>query len=140
MGYDIHITRKENWFDEDDSNGIALLEWIDYIKADKEMSLNNSAEAETPAGGKVKHEHNGLAVWTGYSKSGIDGNYAWFDFRNGNVTVKNPDQEIKDKMIDIAAQLSAKVQGDEGEFYNSKEKTFTRTIVQDKRPWWKLWG
>ena len=95
MGYDIHITRKENWFDEDDSNKIKLTEWTDYIKSDKEMRLDNQASATTDNGDHVTYENNGLAVWISYSKNGLGDNYAWFDFRAGNVTVKNPDEEIK---------------------------------------------
>jgi hypothetical protein len=134
MGYDLHITRKENWFDEDDSNEIRLSEWIGYIKVDTEMRLDNQASATTDNGDNVTYKNNGLAVWTSYSKNGLDDNYAWFDLRTGNLTVKNPDDEIKNKMIDIADRLNAKVQGDDGETYDSK------ITPKDKRPWWKVWS
>jgi len=42
---------------------------------------------------------------------------AWFDYRNGWIVVKNPDEEIRAKMKQIAKVLSAKVFGDEGEEY-----------------------
>lgn len=133
MGYDLHITRKENWFDEEDLNKIKLTEWTDYIKSDNEMRLDNQANTTTEKGDELTYENNGLAVWTLYSKNGLNDNYAWFDFRAGNVTVKNPDEEIKNKMIDIATRLNAKVQGDDGEIYDSK------SLTKDKRPWWKVW-
>jgi hypothetical protein len=139
MGYDIHITRKENWFDENDSNEIKLTEWTDYIKSDKEMRLDNQASATTDNGDQVTYENNGLAVWTSYSKNGLGDNYAWFDFRAGNVTVKNPDEEIKNKMIDIADRLNAKVQGDDGETYDTKVLSRDNPVKTDKRPWWKFW-
>jgi hypothetical protein len=44
---------------------------------------------------------------------------AWFLYRKGYVTVKNPDEEILRKMWSIAQDLSAKVQGDDGEIYDS---------------------
>lgn len=125
MGYNLHITRKENWFDEDYSKEIKLTEWIDYIKSDCEMRLDNQASAMTDNGDDVTSPTNkGLAVWTSYSQSGLDDNYAWFDLRAGNVTVKNPDDEIKNKMIDIADRLNAKVQGDDGEIYDAKNAVY----------------
>lgn len=134
MGYDIHITRKENWFDEDDSNEIKLTEWTDYIISDAEMRLDKQASATTDNGDRVTYENNGLAIWTSYSKNGLDDNYAWFDFRAGNVTVKNPDEEIKNKMIDIADRLNAKVQGDDGEIYDVKTLRTDKHRTTDKNP------
>jgi hypothetical protein len=43
---------------------------------------------------------------------------AWFDFQDGDVVVKNPDEEILKKMWLIAQALGAKVQGDDGEIYD----------------------
>lgn len=141
MGYDLHITRKENWFDEDESNEIKLTEWNSYIKSDNEMRLDNQATATADNGETVAYKNDGLAVWTSYSKHGKDDNFAWFDFRAGNVTVKNPDQEIKNKMNDIATRLNAKVQGDDGEIYDTKVLTKTSPLgTKDKRPWWKVWS
>jgi hypothetical protein len=134
MGYDLHITRKESWFDEDDSNNISMAEWTEYLKVDSEMRLDNFAEATTTNGEYVRVETKGMSVWTKYSKDGLDGNHAWFWPDNGNIVVKNPDIEIRNKMIDIAGQLKAKVQGDDGELYDTKE-----TVIQ-KRPWWKFWS
>ena len=121
MGYNIHITRKENWFDEDVSNNISLTEWTNYLTTDKEMRLENFAEVTATNGEFVRMESEGMSVWTKYSKHGIDANHAWFWPHSGNIVVKNPDIEIRNKMIDIARQLNAKVQGDEGEIYDTKE-------------------
>ena len=140
MGYNLHITRKEDWSDEDDSNEIKLTEWTDYIRSDNEMRLEGKASATTDNGDEVTYHNNGLAIWTSYSKNGFDDNYAWFDLRGGNVTVKNPDNEIINKMIDIAGRLNAKVQGDDGETYDTKIFTTEKQIMKDKRPWWKFWS
>jgi hypothetical protein len=67
-------------------------------------------------------------------KNGIGDDYAWFAFSRGNITVKNPNQEIRKKMVDIAVALRAKVQGDNGEIYETEEG------MNEKRPWWKVWG
>src|SRR5690606_27146395 len=65
----------------------------------------------------LRYENEGLAVWVAYSGHNEDGNKAWFDHRNGEAVVKNPDDEILAKMIAVAAKLGANVQGDDGEPY-----------------------
>ena len=134
MGYNLYITRRENGIDEDDSNSISLNEWINYIKTDDEMRLDNFAEATATNGEYVRVETAGMSVWTKYSKDGVAGNHAWFWPDSGNIVVKNPDAEIGNRMIDIAGQLNAKVQGDDGETYNFKES------VEARRPWWEVWS
>ena len=56
MGYDIHITRQENWYDDDKSLQITLGEWKEYVDSDPEMRLDNFAEASLPDGGKIRME------------------------------------------------------------------------------------
>jgi hypothetical protein len=148
MGYDLHITRQENWFDEDNSKIISLQEWKHLVANDPEMRLDNFAEATTTSGDTIRVESDGLSVWTKYSSSGLDGNYAWFDYSNGNIVCKNPDQEIINKMLSIAEQLYAKVQGDEGELYEptTDEKTTARNSTNNRydktsrnKSWWRFW-
>ncbi len=119
MGYDIHITRKALWF-EDDGPAIGFDEWKNLVLSDPEMRLDGFAEALTTQGAKVRIESEGMSVWTAYSKHGRGGNMACFDLKAGNIDVKNPDKEILTKMHQIALKLDAKVQGDEGEFYDAK--------------------
>jgi prepilin-type processing-associated H-X9-DG protein len=115
MGYDVHITRAEHWT-ESESAPITLDEWLDYVAGDREMRMDNFAEAEVE-GGILRYENEGLAVWTAYTGHGSKGNVAWFDYHKGRVVVKNPDNEILGKMRRIASTLGAKVMGDEGELY-----------------------
>ncbi len=119
MGYDIHITRQEFWFDDANSRDISIKEWLELIEQDSEMRLDNTAEATLDNGQVLQIENEGLAVWTAYSKHAENGNMAWFDYTNGNIVVKNPDSEILKKMWSIAERLSAKVQGDECEIYDA---------------------
>src|SRR4051794_30235597 len=100
MGYELHITRAACWT-ESESAPIALAEWLALVARDPEMRLDNFAEAEVE-GGVLRVEGEGLAVWRAYSRHGAGGNMAWFDFRRGCVTVKNPDREIIGKMKQIA--------------------------------------
>jgi hypothetical protein len=116
-GYDVHITRRKVWTD-DEGPAISLREWKDYVSSDLEMRLDGFAETTTKDGQKLRVQSEGLAVWTKYSKHGKDGNMAWFNWFRGEITVKNPDREIRGKMFRIAQKLGARVQGDEGEFYD----------------------
>jgi hypothetical protein len=115
MGYDLHVTRADPWYDAE-TNPITLVEWAAYVAADPEMRMDGFAEA-TVQGSVLRVESEGLAVWTAYSGHGRDGNMAWFDYRDGRIVVKNPDAEIISKMKKIAAYFQAKVLGDEGESY-----------------------
>ena len=145
MGYDIHITRKENWFDVK-GDDISLDEWKAYIYKDHEMRLDGYAAASTPDG-LLRVDSEGLAVWIAHSEHGIDNDISWISYGKGNVKVKNPDQEILIKMHKIATSLRAKVQGDEGEIYDVNgdsnwlelraEVSKARNSVQKK--WWHLW-
>jgi hypothetical protein len=118
MGYDVHITRKNDWSDPDGPE-ISLAEWLAVVEADPEMRLDGFAESRLDNGGVFRSEKLGLSVWTAYSQHGQGGNMAWFLYSHGEVIVKNPDEEILRKMWSIAQALSAKVQGDDSEVYDS---------------------
>ena len=119
MGYDVHITRKENWFDE--GQQISLKEWKSVIATDEEMRLDGHAEATVGGNAVLRMEREGLAVWTAHPRHGIDGGMAWFDYRGGNIVVKNPDSAILKKMWKLALKLQARVQGDDCESYGPDE-------------------
>jgi len=101
MGYDLHITRKVLW--HADGPAISLDEWKALVMNDPEMRFGTESEG----------------IWTSYSKDGR--RIAGFHLSpTGNIVVKNPDQEIRIKMYQIAQKLGAKVQGDESELYDAK--------------------
>jgi hypothetical protein len=115
MGYDVHITRADDWF-KSKYKPIMLEEWLSLVDQDTEMRFDGIAEAVV-SGGVLRVEGEGLSVWTAYSKHGEGGNMAWFDFAEGRVVVKNPDDEILAKMKQIAQVFNARVVGDDGETY-----------------------
>ncbi|MGN6505181.1 MAG: hypothetical protein ACTHM6_06410 [Tepidisphaeraceae bacterium] len=96
MGYDLHITRKENWSDEE-GELITSSEWVGVLDSDPELSRATDTGDDTLAGAL-----KGETVF-------------WFD--NGEITCKNPDESIIQKMVQIAERLGANVQGDDGERY-----------------------
>lgn len=116
MGYDVHITRKANHWLEKKGETIPLSEWTHYVENDPEMHMDGYAEI-TVNESRLRTEFEGIAVWLNYSKNTKNENKAWFHHNDGEIAVKNPDPEIIDKMIRIAVNLNAKVQGDDGEFY-----------------------
>jgi len=143
MGYEVHIARNEEWWDEDAGGGIASDEWNAYVASDETMRLENVAEANMPDGHVLRYENQGLALWVNYSAHDESGNKAWFDFRDGCISVKNPDEEILRKMHQIASQLDARVLGDEGEEYDADGEVIAGAEDNDSltrsKPWWELW-
>lgn len=146
MGYDLHIVRNEDGWDAEKGGGISLAEWSSLLAADDTMREDGFAEVNLPDGSTLRTESEGLAVWTHYPGNEDGGNQAWFDFRDGAIVVKNPDQDILIKMLEIAGRLDAKVIGDEGEQYESPSDhgVPTRGAMQEMlsaqpKPWWKFW-
>ncbi len=121
MGYDVHITRADEWFDSEESP-ISIDEWLAYVQRDGSMRLDGQASVRLGSGVALKYEGTGLAVWTGFSGHDELGNKAWFDHRAGRIVVKNPTEEILAKMMKIARALDARVQGDDGEIYAPRRK------------------
>jgi hypothetical protein len=100
MGYDLHITRAELHF-ENDGHKIAAEEWMRYIQDDHELE-------PSPENGAY------FVIWKGSTMY----EETWFDWSDGNIFTKNPDGATVSKMLKIAQSLNARVQGDEGEFYD----------------------
>ncbi len=100
MGYDVHITKAEYWF-ENHGQEISSKEWLKVVRSDEEL---------------VPMPENGdyFAVWRGTVKY-LE---TWFDWTDGNIVTKNPDQPTLKKMLEIADQFDAQVQGDEGEIFD----------------------
>jgi hypothetical protein len=103
VGYDLHITRRKNWAGA--GSDITVEEWLAFVEKDSEFLL-------FPADGPY------FARWNGKSKYPDP----WLDWREGNIYTKNPDEALIDKMVEIARQLNAQVQGDDGEIYQDAHR------------------
>jgi hypothetical protein len=99
MGYDVHITRRRLWSDQ--GRDVDVAEWLEVVHGDPELRLE-------PELGPY------FAVWTKSRR-----HKPWLSWGDGLINAKNPDQPLIDKMIAIATVLHAKVQGDDGESYDS---------------------
>src|SRR5207245_5180092 len=100
MGYDLHITRKAEWSD-DDGPVISADEWRKLIASDADLQL----DAETDCA--IDDTHMIFA-----SFRGEPGVFGWLD---GEICTKNPEAEVVRKAVQIAQKLGAKAQGDDGE-------------------------
>lgn len=109
MGYDFHITRRTNWSDE--GKDISAEEWLFLVANDPELHLQTK---------------NGpcFVTWDGPSSL----NNPWLIWSKGQITTKNPDDVLIDKMVVIARKLKAKVQGDDGELYRSSKDAHKPTM------------
>ena len=102
MGYDIHITRANDW-DKNQGFEISTEEWLNLVQDDPDL-------IPVPENGEY------FVVWHGttqYSET-------WFDWSNGNIDTKAPDKATLRKMLQIAQKLNAKIEGDEGEIYDEE--------------------
>ena len=135
MGYHLHITRKDNWYEADGKKNISIDEWIRYVSGDKEMRLKNLNDLSIEQDEVFKYKNPGIAAWVANDPWELNTNKAWFNFHFGNIIVKNPDASVIEKMKVVARCLNAKVQGDDGEEYLS----FNAANITDKKPWWKFW-
>jgi hypothetical protein len=100
MGYDLHIMRRKLWLDTGDE--IALEEFVQYVRADPEFRYPGE-------------NGDDYADW----RSPTSGYESWLCWADGQIHTKNPEPEFIDKMVAVARQLQAKVQGDDGEVYLS---------------------
>ena len=101
MGYDLHITRRDYWADEEGPT-ISLEDWLSYVTSDSDV--------------KPDPENPGPQNWV--ITSHPDRCPLWWDAR-GEIYTKNPDPVCIAKLVQIARALSARVLGDDDEIYGT---------------------
>ena len=109
MGYDLHISRAEDWVDSK-TTPITLDEWKSYVDSDPELKIdpvNNHREDEL------------MVLWygDGVIPGSPEDNEDWLCWHNGEIYTKNPEDVLIKKMCKIAAFFNAKVTGDDAEEY-----------------------
>jgi hypothetical protein len=102
LGYDLHITRAEEWVESEESP-ITPDEWLAVASNDPDLFAMPENGETFFAFGERENPH------------------AWFDWFEGNVFTKNPNRATLEKMLQLARNLNARVQGDDGELYESPE-------------------
>ena len=150
MGYDVHVTRKKDWSDKSGEE-ISLTEWLAHVEGDPELRLDGYAEAGLGNGGVLHVDDPSMAVWIAHPEHGVRDGMAWIWLSHGNLQAKNPDGPMLKKLWDIAQLLDAKVQGDDGELYDSAGSIISDEVDADtvvsvseqpqprQKPWWRIW-
>jgi hypothetical protein len=120
MGYHLHITRKKHWdsFAGEPGPDILLEEWLAVVRGDPELRLDGFRELPMADGALLHQADASIAVWTKRRRHRRAGDMARFRRAGGNIVISEPDRDIRRKMWRIAQVLDAKVQGDDGEFYD----------------------
>jgi hypothetical protein len=119
MGYEVHITRKAaSWNDANDEATISLAEWQEYVTNDPEMQADDFLNPSNRTSVPTDWEIVGASIWVPYSRNGRDDYYARFIHQHDRITVSQPDEEILGKMLLVAYTLQARVQGDDGEYFD----------------------
>lgn len=102
MGYNLYIIRSDYWPTAGEQPGrITLAEWRRLAEADPQFEPTEGGE-----------------------------NYIWrpsdwtFCYFPGRVWVKSPDDQTIGKMLRVACELNARVQGESGEFYRLTESGY----------------
>lgn len=136
MGYDVHITRKDDWSDTAGET-ITRDEWLDYVRGDTSLALMGEAVVSNDKGQEVSIKDETLTVWKEWPKREGGKSEALMWHSNGNVLSTNPDAAMLQKMFLIADALGGKLQGDDGEIYNSIGMVDRQDRATKK--WWKFW-
>jgi hypothetical protein len=113
MGYQLHISRRKDW--PDDGPSITFDEWMAVVDADPEFRLEGYVDRRLADGSVFRQP---LAAWVGHPGLGKRDYAPVLDLVHGNVSAKHPDREFRCKMWRLAQTLNARVQGDDGEYYD----------------------
>lgn len=109
MSYDVHITRAEHWT-ESGNKPISLEEAKAYFAGQEHFEYSSSLSVKGPFG--TLSVGGDFFNWLAEEDEQVP-----FKHTDGRITVAGADDFVVEKMVEVAAGLNAKVQGDEGEVY-----------------------
>lgn len=142
MGYDLYITRKEDWSDVDGQD-ITFDDWIAYVTSDKSLRIDAArAAAADPrvASGAKEPSH---VAWVDWPDREAGQREAWIWLERGNLVAADADLPFRQKLFLIAVAMNARLMGEDGEVYNSigepEGKSSLFASLGRKRRWWKFW-
>ena len=111
VGYDLHVIRGEEWWERGE---IPAEEWRMAVDAADDLRMTGFVDTRTPAGATLRFTNPLLVEWSGHpSRVAVQ-----FNFDRGQVVVKDPDPPTIARLLALATTLDARVQGDDGEFYD----------------------
>ena len=138
MGYSLHITRAEEWF-ESEHAPITLDEWLDCVRDDRELRLEQTARTALSGGEVLEMDLPGLAVWTAWSRHDESNAMVYFWHSEGCVDSRGVDDEVVGKLYQIAQRLGARVFGDDGEEYGADgvPAADDASTPPPRQSWWR---
>lgn len=115
MAYSLHIIKSQySW--EANENPIKLEEWIELVKTDSQMKMKSEFEGINPrTKEKIIIKLRDTAVWL-FKNENIEYEVP-FTYKKGAISVSHTDDNVIEKMKEIAEKLNGRVVGDEGEEY-----------------------
>lgn len=136
MGYELYIQRPE------DAESISVDEWKSLVEIDAEFKAIEEFSSELPDGSFLEAKIPDSASWNPLG----DNVPFMFSHPMAAIVVKNPDEDIIKKMIEVAEKLNAEVTGDDGEVYNREnplghfpDSEVIGEIGAVKKNWWEFW-
>ena len=138
MGYDVHITRAQEWF-ESERAPITLEEWLACVREDPELRLEHAVRASTADGDALEVELPGLAAWTAWSRHAEPDAVVHLWHSDGCIDCRGIDDEVTAKLYRIAQSLGARVVGDDGEEYGPDGAALVEEPPDPpaKQRWWR---
>lgn len=116
MGYEVHVTRKAHWSDEDGAR-ISAAEWASLLDGDP----LEPADADRMTG-----------WWTRHSGGKQDAPILLFS--DGNIDAAPHDEETALFLLGLATELGAGLQGDEGEPWTTATIAATYANLDEAAP------
>ncbi|MEC2075841.1 hypothetical protein [Metabacillus fastidiosus] len=107
MSYNIHITRADDWV-ESEENPIKLEELIDYFSGKSDFEYSETFSTPGPISMSIEAD---FFIWK-HKDIKVP-----FLYKKGQIVVSRANDEVIEKMKEIATELDARVQGDDGELY-----------------------
>lgn len=147
MGYYLHITRKENWFEENPEKEISFEEWKMVCMNDEELKSEPVETKRFPDRPPEREEYLVVSHSHKFEPAG-EVTVSLLYYTGSEIACKGPLDETIRKMITLAGQLKARVVGDDGEVYsldaNDEIVTHQKKVSEgetgiNSKPWWKFW-
>jgi hypothetical protein len=122
MSIYVYITRRHNPIDEDGPI-IQEVEWRSVVSTD--LTFRDASAEEI---GRARPSNSHYSIWLGHPE-GLD---AWFIWTDGQIDIRNPDEAMVAKAMELAMKLKANVVSEMGEIFNEdgSHKGFV-----DGEPW-----
>jgi len=144
MGYEVHIVRKNNYDDYDESSNITFQEFCKLVDEHPDLSwVDNAGNSD---------DNKKFCYWINYPLL-ENNNSPWlqfYDYEEGlsDISTKWTDVTCLRKWLELAEILQAQLRGDENERYDKDEidklekiqlEHSTPNVIVSKKPFWKFW-